>query len=390
MGRGIALLLLEQLCRLPGEPRLLLIDTDQKALARLEVYFKKKKIDWTRAEKILTYSSDITDGKDFNLIFEAIVEDVEVKSHAFRTLAADSQGNSYYFTTTSSIPIRELSERAKLDGRLIGTQFYTPPTVQKLLEVIPPEGVNPELIQIAQELAKRLGKTVVFSKDVAGFIGNGHFIREFLYAAKEVLRSTQSLPVAIAALNHVTQNFLVRPMGIFQLVDFIGIELCAQLGHIMNTYQPEGEFLDPLIDRMIAEGKIGGLREDGTQKEGFFSYDDNIPSAVYSVEEKSYVPLPDLTALGVPPKGHFSWKALHKNPNASDILAPYVEHLLEDHSQGSLLAQNFMVQSSKIAQGLVDQGVAQNLQDVDTVLRLGFHHLITPLNLSHHYTPQTG
>lgn len=378
MGRGIALLLLEELCRQPGTPRLLLIDTDPIALNKLPVYFQKKGIDWSRAEQIIHLSEDITEGKDYQLIFEAILEDPELKAHAFRNLAADSKGESYYFSNTSSIPIEELSERAKLDGRLIGAHFYNPPAVQKLLEVIPPKQALPELIQLTEELAARLGKTTIFSKDVAGFIGNGHFIRELLYSTKEAGRSDQPLPVAIAALNTVTQDFLVRPMGIFQLVDFLGVDMFAQICHIMQTYQPDGHFLDPLIDRMIAEGAIGGVKEDGTQREGFFRYEGSEPVEVYSLEEKVYIPLPDLTNLGTLPKGHFPWKALYKNPNATEILSPYVENLMGDSTQGALMAQNYLINSLKIARLLVDQGVAKNLQDVDTVLRLGFHHLITP------------
>lgn len=377
IGRGIALLLLHLLCRLPDPKSLLLIDTNPKALGSLKDYFLKRGIDWSRAEKIVRFSENITDGKDYQLIFEAILEDAEVKAHAFRTLSADSNGQSYYFTSTSSIPIGELSERAKLNGRLIGAHFYNPPVVQKLLEVIPPTQVIPELIQLTEELAMRLGKTVVFSKDIAGFIGNGHFVRELLYSTNEVHSSEQSLPVAIAALNKVTQEFLVRPMGIFHLVDFLGVDVCSHLCRVMTAYHPEGDFQDPLLDRMIAEGAIGGQWEDGMQKDGFFRYENGSPIAVYSLEERNYLPLPDLTSLGSPPKGYFSWKALYKNPKAGEILNPYIENLLEDQTPGSQMAQSYLAQSGKIAQLLVDQGVARSLQDVDTVLRLGFHHLLT-------------
>ena len=377
MGRGIALLLLQQLCRLPGPRSLLLIDSNPKALSALKGYLIKRGIDWSSAEKIVQFSENIPDGKDYQLIFEAILEDAEVKSHALRTIAADSAGKSYYFSTTSSIPLGEISERAKLNGRLIGSHFYNPPTVQKLLEVIPPSQVVPELIQLTEELAQRLGKTVVFSKDIAGFIGNGHFVRELIYSTEEIHRSEQSLPVAIAALNRVTQEFLVRPMGIFHLADFLGVDVCAHLCHIMDVYHPDSNFQAPLLDRMIAEGAIGGQWEDGAQKDGFFRYENGVPIAVYSLEEKDYFPLPDLSSLGVPPKGHFSWKALSKNPNAIEILSPYVENLLEDQTPGSQMAQDYLINSGKIAQLLVDQGVARSLQDVDTVLRLGFHHLLT-------------
>lgn len=384
MGRGIALLLLVEISRNPENKTLLLIDTNPKALDLLKRYlkyhFQKKGISWDIAEKIVRFSEDLTEGKDCKLVFEAITEDVEAKAHAFRTLAAESTHNSFYFTETSSIPIHELAERAKLNNRLIGAHFYNPPLLQNLLEVISPEGGDPQLIKMTEELATRLGKTVVFSKDVAGFIGNGHFIRELQYACKEVHRGEHPLPEAITALNYVTQNFLIRPMGIFQLIDFMGVEVCALTGHIMANYQEEKTFVDPLLDRMIAEGAIGGVWEDGSQKDGFFRYEKSVPVAVYSLEERAYIPLPDISRLGDPPKGHFSWKALRKNSQASSILSPYVENLMEDPSLGGKIAQEYLIQSTKIAQLLVDKGIAKDLQDVDTVLRLGFNHLITPLS----------
>lgn len=385
MGRGIALLLLLRLYYTPQESQLLLIDTNAKMLDLLKEYlkvqFQKKGLSWEKASKILRFSEDITEGKDYKLIFEAIIEDMEVKAHAFRTLEADSNHASYYLSNTSSLPLHELSERAKLDGRLIGAHFYNPPPVQSLLEVITPTQIDPQLIRITEELAQSLGKTVVFSKDVAGFIGNGHFIRELVYACREVHRAEHPLPVAIAALDDVTHRFLIRPMGIFHLVDFLGVDVCTQIGRIMDEHQEEGDFSDPLLDRMIAEGAIGGLWEDGTQKDGFFRYENGQPVAVYSLEEKSYIPLPELSNLGSPPKGYFPWRALHKNPQAAAILNAYVENLKEDTSLGGQIAQNYLVNSAKIAQLLVEQGVAKSIQEVDTVLRLGFHHLITPLSL---------
>ena len=65
---------------------------------------------------------------------------------------------------------------------------------------------------------------VVPSNDVAGFIGNGHFMRDILYATREVekLQKEFGFVEAIYAMNRISQDYLIRPMGIFQLIDYVG------------------------------------------------------------------------------------------------------------------------------------------------------------------------
>ena len=137
----------------------------------------------------------------------------------------------------------------------------TPLAVQKLLEVISPTQIDPTLATIAEQLAKRLGKTVVYANDIAGFIGNGHFIRESMFACAKVheLAKDRTLPEAVYTVNKVTQEFLVRPMGLFQLMDYVGLDVCRHIGQIMGSYLPGEALQDSLIDHMVAAGILGGL-----------------------------------------------------------------------------------------------------------------------------------
>ena len=124
------------------------------------------------------------------------------------------------------------------------------------------------------KLAKRLKKIVVHSKDEAGFIGNGHMMREVVFACKKVeeLSRDYSLEESIYLINRVTQDWLVRPMGIFQLMDYVGLDVCQHIGHIMRTYLKDPSLKVELIDRIVKNGVLGGQNPDGTQKNGFFSY----------------------------------------------------------------------------------------------------------------------
>ncbi len=224
MGSGISLLLLQEMAHIEAEQkgkagtgafRLILIDTSEKGLDALRHYlheqilkYAEKNINdlrrfYVRNPKLVSNQeiieafvegaldlihceTSLEKAKHATLIFEAIIEDVEAKVQLFKSLVAGRKDEAYFFTNTSSIPISILNEKAQLHNRLIGFHFYNPPAVQKLLEVIAPDHMEPALKSLALELAKRLRKTVVHSGDVAGFIGNGHFIREALFACHKV------------------------------------------------------------------------------------------------------------------------------------------------------------------------------------------------------------
>lgn len=420
MGNGIALLLLQEMARLEAEAtgnvgsgtfRLTLIDTNETGLIALKKYLRDQLLKY--AEKnistlrkyyaqnaslvsneeiidafvlggtdLIFFETDVEKAKNSTLIFEAIMEDADLKWRIFSQIDKLAKYRPYYFTNTSSIPIKVLNEQAQLDNRIIGFHFYNPPYIQKLLEIIAPEGLNPQLKILAEELAERLKKTVVHSHDIAGFIGNGHFIREVLFACQKVRALAQefTLPEAIWAINRVTLEWLIRPMGIFQLIDYVGIDVVQKICAIMRLYLKDESFHDELIDRMIAARVFGGQHPDGTQKDGFFQYDKHSIKGIYQLEEKKYIPLANLTPrlnayLGELPTGHNSWKILHKEPQKEEKLRSYFQALFNDHSQGAELAQAFLLKSRNIAQHLVQSGVADRLEDINEVLINGFYHL---------------
>ncbi len=415
MGSGISALLLEEIARLEaektgkaggGDYKLWLIDANEKGLRDLRVYLKDQLLKYaekhimdlrkyyskneklvsnleiitafvTGAWDIVEFHTSLEGAKKANLIFEVIVEDVDAKVNLLNNL---NNPKAYIFSNTSSIPIEELDRASHRNHRIIGFHFYSPPVVQKLVELIVPKQVDPALPSLALELAKRLNKTVVQSADIPGFIGNGHFIREALFACSQVrqLSSKLSLEESIAAINQMTQEFLIRPMGIFQLMDYVGLDVVQNIMRIMEMYSDDPSLCDELIERMVSQGRIGGQYPDGSQKPGFFQYDKHQMKAIYSFEKGNYVPIPVGSVLGPLPEGHFSWKQLQKEKEKSPKLETYFSHLFKMQTAGAELACNFLSKSLQIAQQLVDKGVAANLDDVETVLEEGFFHLYGP------------
>lgn len=423
MGKGIALLLLQEQARVEAETtgkvgqgsyQLHLIDTDESGLHELTSFFKphltlyaEKSINLLREyfahnpelvsnqEMIEAFvdgalcnifkHTQLTGAKGSKYIFEAIIEEVDSKARTFRNLDEICESTPYYFSNTSSIPISVLDEKAHLGHRIIGFHFYNPPQVQRLVEIIPSKQGDPHLLELAKELVKRLKKIGVVSGDVAGFIGNGHFVREICFALQQVDELSQkiSLEQAIYCVNRVTQEFLIRPMGIFQLIDYVGLDIAQHISAIMMHYLADEAFPMGLLDRFVAHGIKGGQYLDGRQKNGIFKYDEKGIQAVYQLNQKGYQELKTWKEsidqrLGPLPKGHSSWKTLHKDKDRAAKIDAYLQALEKEETLGAQLAKKFLKHSDQTAELLVKTGAARQLEDVTTVLENGFYHLYGP------------
>jgi len=403
MGKGIALLLLQEIALMPGSV-LTLLDANSRGFEGLKKYLREHLLKYAerninRLRKYYQERVDLIDNGDMinafleegldrtsfavgieecrgaTMIFEAILEDVDIKASVFLQINKIADSAAVYFTNTSSIPIHILQEKAHLAGRLIGFHFYNPPAVQKLLEIIIPKGVKEDVFELALEVGKRLNKIIVISEDTAGFIGNGHFIREVNEACDKVeeLQEKMSLPEAVCLVNSITENYLIRPMGLFQLIDYVGIDVVQHIAKVMTHYLKNENFNHSLIDVMVQAGVKGGQNGAGMQEAGFFSYEQGKPVKVYDIKNSQYVPLFEKNHAF--PQEHQMWKALSKDLDKDPKIIAYFVNLLNDQSFDSKIAVEFLEKSRSIAHGLVKDKVAGTIQDVDMVLKNGFFHL---------------
>ncbi|MFH2142774.1 MAG: 3-hydroxyacyl-CoA dehydrogenase family protein, partial [Bacteroidota bacterium] len=225
------------------------------------------------------------------LIFEAISENPELKIQIISQIDRNNKNKPWYFTNTSSIPIGRLDKEIMLEGRILGTHFYNPPAVQKLVEVIKSSDTKPELTEFASQYIKNMKKIEVPSADFAGFIGNGHFMRDALHGMKEAMSLTKDMSFveAVYVMNKVSQDYLIRPMGIFQLIDYVGIDVCQFIMKVMAPQVKDEEIHSPLLDRFITLNVKGGQNFDGSQKDGFLKYEKGKVVGIYDPDKNQYV-----------------------------------------------------------------------------------------------------
>lgn len=324
---------------------------------------------------------------DSALVFEAVSEDPELKVRLLSRIQAAGTRDPWFLTNTSSIPISELNDRVKLGGRIVGFHFYNPPAVQKLVEIIPAGATLPDLAEFADQFAKKLRKTVVRSRDVAGFIGNGHFMRDALHGIGEAERLAVEMPFsdAVYTVNRVSQDFLIRPMGVFQLLDYVGLDVCQSILRVMNERLPGAGLHSPLLDRLVSLGVTGGQFANGSQKDGLLRYEKGHPGGVFAPDTRAYVPLAEIAArcdgrLGPLPGLARPWKSVISHADRAGFLDGYFRQLREMSTMGARLALSYGRRSRDIGLHLVRDGVAARNEDVNTVLLTGFYHAYGPIN----------
>lgn len=423
MGSGILLLTALEMVALKRDPEnqsaefsLYAMDISDKGLQGVLEYLRKqsqkigeKKLDKVKAlyanepgiekdeEIVARYVEDmmsfvkpttsIESAYDSTLIFEAVSEDESLKVHLLSDIAKNNLNDPWFLTNTSSIPIQQLNAKAGLRGRILGFHFYNPPVIQKLVEVIAGEETLPELATFADHLVQRLQKVKVPANDKAGFIGNGHFMRDALFGIElaEKLTIEYSFARAVYLINTVTQKFLIRPMGIFQLIDYVGVDVVQLILKVMNPHYPSEKLHSSLVDELNNAGIKGGQNPDGSQKNGFLQYEEWKITGFYEPAEKKYLPVEEIKTeldaiLGNLPEEMEPWKNLIKDPEKENKISGIFKNMRTMDTLGARLAMDYGLRSKQIGMQLVEEGVASSEKDVNTVLLTGFFHAYGPIN----------
>jgi len=369
---------------------------EKKAVALRNVYAERRDL-IENSDIINQYVADVMSiirpvttlesAYESTLIFEAASENPELKIKLFSQINQNNKKQPWFFTNTSSIPIGYLDKEAKLEGRVLGVHFYNPPAVQKLVEVIKAKTTKPELAEFATQFIKNLRKIEVPSNDFAGFIGNGHFMRDALHGMSEAqkLAKEMSFVESVYTMNKISQDYLIRPMGIFQLIDYVGIDVCQYIMKVMAPHVKDETIHSPLLDRFMELGVKGGQNHDGSQKDGFLKYEKGKVVGIYDPDKKQYIAVAEFTTkcderLGVLPKSILPWKAIVGNPNKEEIFRNYFAELKSMNTFGAELAKKYALWSKTIGQKLVMDNVAFTEKDVNTVLLTGFFHAYGPIN----------
>lgn len=169
----------------------------------------------------IRFTDHMSDFSDCSMVIEAIVEDIDAKLIAFRSMEAVVDEKAILASNTSSLSISAMGAALKHPERIIGVHFFNPATLMRLVEIIPALQTDPSVTEKAQQLMTGWGKTTVITKDTPGFIVN-RVARPYYGEALRILEEGIADEVTIDWAMRETAGFR---MGPFELMDYIGNDI---------------------------------------------------------------------------------------------------------------------------------------------------------------------
>ena len=212
----------------------------------------------------ITTSLDLSDVSSSDMVIEAVVEKMAVKTALFQEVDQLAKEHAILATNTSSLPITEIAAATKRPERVIGMHFMNPVPVMALVEIIRGLATADEVYEQTRDLAKRLKKVPVEVNDFPGFVSNRilmPMINEAIYTVYEGVASPE-------AIDEVMKLGMNHPMGPLALADFIGLDTCLSIMETLQAGFGDDKYRPcPLLRKYVKAGWLG--RKTGR---GFYSY----------------------------------------------------------------------------------------------------------------------
>ncbi len=231
-------------------------------------FVEKGKISREEGDRIFNRLAAVTDlekaAGDADFVIEAVPENLELKKKIFAQLDKACPGHTILASNTSVLPVTAIAGATERKSRCIGTHFFNPAAVMKLVEVVLPVGVAEETVETTLAVCRKMGKTPVRAKDIPGFIVNRLLAGLYMEAAQMVLEGAATAEEIDTAMKLGAGH----PMGPCELADFGGFDVIQMATDAIFDYtHKESDRLNILYRKMLEAGRLG--RKNG---KGFYDY----------------------------------------------------------------------------------------------------------------------
>ncbi|MFV2115960.1 3-hydroxybutyryl-CoA dehydrogenase [Micromonospora sp. LOL_025] len=204
----------------------------------------------------VSFTADLTDFADRQLVIEAASEQESIKLDVFATLdKVVEDEDAILGSNTSSLPIVKLGGVTARPEQVVGIHFFNPAPVLPLVEVVGSVRTDARTVETVDAFVTEvLGKQVVRAKDRAGFVVNALLIPYLLSA----VRMVESGMASVADIDKAMTLGCAHPMGPLRLVDLIGLDIVAAISESLYREFREPHYSPPpLLARMVAGGMLG-------------------------------------------------------------------------------------------------------------------------------------
>jgi len=256
MGRGIAMSLAN------GGIPVMVLDLNQEALdAGLGILRDTyagsvsrgslSQADMDKRLALIGGTTDYAGIKDVDIVIEAVFEEMELKKQVFAALDEVCKPGAILATNTSTLDVDEIAAATSRPGDVIGTHFFSPANVMKLMENVRGKKTSPEVIATVMKLTKDIGKVGALVGICDGFVGN-----RMLYAytrQANFLLEEGALPQQV---DKAIYDFGL-PMGPFAMGDLAGLDVGYRVRQHRRKTKPSNDRYSPIADRIVELGRHG-------------------------------------------------------------------------------------------------------------------------------------
>ncbi|HPZ26219.1 MAG TPA: 3-hydroxyacyl-CoA dehydrogenase family protein, partial [Kaistella sp.] len=261
------------------------------------------------AERITVgnFDDDLPKIKNTDWIIEVVVERLDIKKAVYEKIEQFRKSGTLVSSNTSGIPINMLVEGRSDDFKkyFAGTHFFNPVRYLPLLEIIPTNDTDPEIVKFYMEYgAKFLGKTTVLAKDTPAFIAN----RIGVFSMMNLLHEVQGLGLTVTDIDKLTGPVIGRPKSAtFRTADVVGLDTLVHVAQGVEKSGVEAQNFNDVfklpeyIQKMMENKWLGSKTEQGFFKkvknaEGKSEIHGlNLDTMEYELQGKSNFPTLELT-----------------------------------------------------------------------------------------------
>lgn len=253
-----------------------LVDISNEALDRglatieknLDRMLAKERITAEQKAETLNHISPTTQleeaVKTADLVVEAATENKDLKLNIFKQIDTHAPKHCILATNTSSISITQIAAVTQRPEQVIGMHFMNPVPIMKLVEIIKGYSTSVATFETIYQLSKILGKVPVEVNDYPGFVAN----RILMPMINEAIETLYNQVAGVEEIDTVMKLGMAHPMGPLQLADFIGLDVCLAILHVMYDGFKNPKYAPcPLLVNMVTAGKLGVK-----SGEGFYDY----------------------------------------------------------------------------------------------------------------------